>query len=34
MLMAASMWAILPVGALFIAIEGRLAEGLTAGSVK
>ncbi|HEY3412008.1 MAG TPA: carbohydrate ABC transporter permease [Armatimonadota bacterium] len=34
LLMAASLWAILPVVLLFAAIEGRLAEGLTAGAVK
>jgi multiple sugar transport system permease protein len=34
LLMAASLWAILPVVMLFSVIEGRLAEGLTAGAVK
>ncbi|HEY3269072.1 MAG TPA: carbohydrate ABC transporter permease [Armatimonadota bacterium] len=34
LLMAASLWAILPVVLLFAAIEGSLAEGLTAGAVK
>lgn len=34
LLMAASLWAILPVVMLFAAIEGRLAEGLTAGAVR
>ncbi len=34
LLMAAALWAILPVVLLFAVIEGRLAEGLTAGAVK
>lgn len=34
LLMAAALWAILPVVALFAVIEGRLAEGLSAGAVK
>lgn len=34
LLMAGSLWAILPVVLLFAFIEGRLAEGLTAGAVK
>jgi len=34
LLMAGALWAILPVALLFACIEGRLAEGLTAGAVK